>query len=119
VDDNGTETDLGELELALASVAFNLGKHDEIPSSLARPPKLYSIKEACAVIAKEGSPPLQVSVARDLARAFTTDELEPLLALMIRASGIEPTGKNLKKKLEELRTAGPTVSFEDFPSERR
>jgi hypothetical protein len=115
VDESGTDSELGGLELALVSAALQVSERKHIETSLARPVNAQSVEEACTVIAELGSPPLQVSVARDLASAgFTTEQLRPLLASTLEA-GIEATTEALDARREELARRGPTVSGSDFP----
>jgi len=117
--ENGTETDLGELELALVSAAIRLSESYDVDTSLASPGTLQSIQDAVAVIARLGSPPLRVSVARDLVAAdFDIDQLWPLLESTL-GTGIEVTRASLEDWRDELRDAGPTVSWPGFPPERR
>jgi hypothetical protein len=115
---NGTDTSLGELDLALVSAAIRLSDLYEVPTALARPTNVQSIREACEVIAELGPPPLRVSVARDLAPAdFTTDDLRPLLVSILEA-GIEATDDALEARRGELREVGPTVTWPGFPPPR-
>ena len=97
-----------------ALAATQLSKRYDVKTSLAVPVNLQSIEEAAAVIADLGSPPLRVSVARDLARAFETAELRPLLESTLETE-IALTDDDLEARRKELQEAGPTISWPDFP----
>jgi len=118
VDGNGTDTELQGIELALVQVAIEISDRYDYETQLARPVTTQSVQDAIAFIAEQGSPPLRVSVARDLASApFETEELRPLLASTFE-EGIKPTDADLEERRNELREIGPTVNWPGFPPDR-
>ena len=106
----------GQLDHALVSAAILISQKYHIDTALETPPELLSVVETSAVIARFGSPPLRMSVARDLATAgFTVADLRPLLASTLPPD-IVATDEALTSRRNELVQLGSTVeNWPDFP----
>ena len=114
--DGGDGVPLGDLDLALVSAAHLVAEKLGVKTALVPPAGVLDIQAASEVIAKMGSPPLRVSVARDLASAgFDVIDMKPLLASTLPA-GTAVSDEGLDKRRAELARRGPTVSWPGFPS---
>ena len=112
------EEERAQLDLALVSAAALINQTYHVPTELEPPIERLDIAQTSAVIAKLGSPPLRVNVARDLATAgYEVADLEPLL-LSILPSDSDGSSQSLQELLALLLDLGPTVEWPDFPPGR-
>lgn len=112
------EEERAQLDLALVSAATLLNQKYHVPTELEPPITQLDIMDTSSAIAKLGSPPLRVNVARDLATAgYKVEELKPLL-LSILPSDSDGSDQSLEELRQELVRLGPTVEWPDFPPGR-
>src|SRR5437588_12768599 len=106
----------GQLDHALVSAALRISRRYERETALEEPPELLSVADTSAVIARFGSPPLRMSVARDLARAgFGVDELRPLLASTLPPDIIATDDVLTVRRNDLLELGSTVVDWPNFP----
>ena len=112
------EDERAQLDLALVSAATLLSQTYHVETQLVPPIEQLAITPTCTVIAKLGSPPLRVNVARDLATAgYDVEALRPLLRSIL-PSDSDGSDQSLEELREQLVRLGPTVRWPDFPPGR-
>jgi hypothetical protein len=107
-----------QLDHALVSAATLLSQTYEVETQLIPPIDQLDITQTAETIAKLGSPPLRVNVARDLAIAgYDVEALKPLLQSILPSDG-DGSDQSLEELLAQLVDLGPTAEWPDFPPGR-
>jgi hypothetical protein len=112
------EEERAQLDHALVSAATLLSQTYQVETELIPPIEQLDIAQTSAAIARLGSPPLRLNVARDLATAgYKVEELEPLLRSILPPDS-DGSDQSLQELLAQLLDLGPTVEWPDFPPGR-
>jgi hypothetical protein len=113
-----SEEERAQLDHALVSAATLLSQTYEVETQLIPPIEQLDIAQTAETIARLGSPPLRVNMARDLATAgYKIEEMEPLLRSIL-PSDSDGNDQSLQELLAQLLDLGPTVEWPDFPPGR-
>ena len=110
-----TEEERAQLDHALVSAATLLSQTYEVETQLIPPIEQLDIAQTAETIARLGSPPLRVNMARDLATAgYDVEALKPLLRSILPPDS-DGSDQSLDELRQELVRRGPTVSWPGYP----